>query len=95
MSKILATVAAGLIAVVSVATMSVPANASGISFSFGNGHHGVDLVFEVPVYDYDDDDYDWDDHVDWCDDHYQTYDEDTDTYAYAPGLRTRCIAPFD
>jgi hypothetical protein len=100
MSKILATVtAAALIVVTSVATTSVPANAHGISFSFGNGwgHHGINLMFEVPAYDYeDDDDEDISDaHIEWCDDHYQTYDEDTDTYAYEPGKRTRCIAPFD
>jgi hypothetical protein len=85
--------AAALIAVASVATTSGPANAGGISFSFGNGHHGFDIEFEVPVYDYDE--YTWDDHVEWCEDNYHTYDEDTDTYAYAPGQRTRCIAPFD
>jgi hypothetical protein len=105
MRRILVAGTAALFAAFAVAASAVPASAGGISFGFGgwhdNWHHdwyddGYGIVVEVPIVDEDDyDGYDWEDHVEWCDDQYQTYDEESDTYAYAVGKRTRCIAPFD
>ncbi len=99
MRKILVTGTAALFTAFAIAASAAPASAFGFGYGWGGGygwHDGVDLVVEVPVYDDNEDsDSDWQDHVDWCDDHYKTYDEDSDTYAYAVGKRTRCVAPFD
>ena len=41
-----------------------------------------------PVYD------DRSDHVDWCLDHYRSYDPRSDTYLGYDGYRHRCISPY-
>jgi hypothetical protein len=108
MRKILVTASAALFATVAIAASALPASAGGISFGFGGGYHdgwhghdgwhdGYGVVVEVPIVDeddYDDEDSDWDLHVEWCEDHYQTYDEDSDSYAYQVGKRTRCVSPY-
>jgi len=57
------------------------------------------IVVEIDPEDFiveeDDDDDDDDDssHVSWCKRQYQTYDEDTDMYFYAPGKQRHCNSP--
>jgi len=106
MRKLLATAAAtAVIAVASVAATTAPASAG---FYFGVGgfgphgyhhHHGYGygggVVVEVPVYEeYDASGVRYDRHVEWCGDHYKTYDEDTNLYFYKPGLQRECVSPF-
>ncbi len=110
MRKILAAaIATTLIAAASVAVTAAPANAGGIYVGIGGwgsgwgpgyGYYGYHhpRVVAVPVYEDDYDDYDTgglpEAHVDWCDDHYQTYDEDTNLYFYKPGKQRQCVSPY-
>lgn len=105
MRKILALGAAAAFAAFSLTMTAVPASAGGISFGFGGGDwdddYGGGIVLEfdtedmyVPEVEYETD-YDSDDrHTDWCESQYQTYDEDTDLYFYAPGKQRQCISPW-
>jgi hypothetical protein len=106
MRKLLVTGAAALFATLAIAAMPATANAGGISFGFGYGGYDDDwydyddgIVVEVPIvveddYDYDDDEDDSDAHTEWCEEHYQTYDEDTNLYFYAIGKQKECVSPF-
>lgn len=81
---------------------------AGAQFQFGydddDDDYGGGVTIEVPIYDDDDNDYEDDDdydggygndHVTWCKNHYQTYDEDTDLYYYAAGKQRHCNSPHD
>jgi BA14K-like protein len=100
MRKLLIAGAAALFTALAVAGTTAPANAFGFSIGYGDSDWGDDddgFVVELPIYSTDDADDQDDDaqHVAWCEGHYNSYDEDSDTYAYAPGKRTTCVAPFD
>jgi hypothetical protein len=97
--------AIGLAAALATAMLAASAASAGtFYFGFGGnhgwGHHGwdddADVYVDVPVYvgpDYDEEDDDR--HVAWCENQYDSYDEDTDTYYYAPGKQRRCNSPYD
>lgn len=94
---------AAVFAALPLAMTTMPANAGGISFGFGDfGYDGYDhwddddgIVIELDTDDIDIDDVsDMDRHTEWCEDQYQTYDEDTDLYFYAPGKQKQCISPW-
>jgi BA14K-like protein len=101
MRKILIAGTAALFTALAVAGSTAPANAFGLSFGYGGSDWGDDedsgFVVELPIYSSDatDDEDDDAQHVAWCEGRYKTYDEDSDTYAYAPGKRKTCVAPFD
>ena len=102
MNKLLATGFA-ILAAATVAVTAAPASAFSIGFGSGYGYdwddHGWDddggvyIEFDVDDYDYDDSYSSWDAHVDWCEEHYQTYDPDTNLYYYAVGQQTECDSP--
>jgi hypothetical protein len=106
MRKILVTGAAALFATLAIAAMPATASAGGVSFGVGYGwgggyyggwhpyHNHVYVQVPVVVDDYNDDESDWDMHVEWCEDHYQTYDEDTNLYFYKPGKQKACVSPY-
>jgi hypothetical protein len=107
MKKLLALGTAAAFAVLSLTMTAVPASAGGISFGFGgfdsdwddDYDSGIVLEFDtddiyVPDVEYEVEDDADDRHVDWCEAQYQTYDEDTDMYYYAPGKQRQCISPW-
>lgn len=102
MRKIVTFGIAAVFATLPLAMTTIPANAGGISFGFGGiGHHyyhdgwyDSGIVIEVEPEDMDDEDTDWEKHVSWCDDQFETYDEDTDMYFYASGKQKHCISPW-
>jgi hypothetical protein len=74
-------------------------------FDFDDDGYGWDddsdfeISIEVPSYDDEDEDEDDDGsypsaHTDWCDNHYQTYDEDSNLYFFKPGKQTQCVSPY-
>jgi hypothetical protein len=90
---------AAVFAALPLAMTTMPANAGGISFGFGgygyDDWYDDDIVIELDVDDIDIDDVsDMDRHTEWCEDHFQTYDEDTDLYFYAPGKQKHCESPW-
>lgn len=99
-------IAAAFAALSFTAVTTAPAHAGGISFGFGGFDDGFDygdwddddvgVVIEIDPEDFevDTDDGDTDRHVEWCEEHYTTYNEDTDMYFYKPGKQKRCISPF-
>jgi hypothetical protein len=108
MMKIATLGVAAVFAALTFTAATAPAQAGGISFGFGDydddfgfdSDYGWDdddygIVVEIDPEDYvmdgdeDDDDY----HVTWCKNHFQTYDEDTDMYFYAPGKQKHCNSP--
>ena len=106
MKKIATLGVAAVFAALTFTAVSAPAQAGGISFGFGgyDDDFGFDhwdddddygIVVEIDPDDYivDEDDDDDSYHVSWCKSHYQTYDEDTDMYFYAPGKQKHCNSP--
>lgn len=94
---------AAVFAALTFTAATAPAQAGSISFGFGDfdSDYGWDdedigIEFEVDTEDFvvDEDDSDKSEHVTWCEKKYQTYDEDTDMYFYAPGKQTYCISPW-
>lgn len=101
MKKVLVAGSAALFAAVSLAASAVPAAAGGsFSFGFGGygpydpwsyGHHGgiyVD-VGPGPVYGKSK----WQKHVNWCFNHYKTYDPDSNHYMSKWGPK-ECNSPY-
>ena len=105
MRKIATLGVAAVFAALTFTAATAPAQAGGISFGFGGyDDYGWDndwddddygIVVEIDPDDYvvDEDEDDGDYHVSWCKSHYQTYDEDTDMYFYAPGKQKYCNSP--
>jgi len=109
MKKLVTLGLAAAFAALSFTAATAPAQAGGISFGFGgysddwgydhwdDDYYGGGVYVEIDPDDYDDDDYggsDWDKHVSWCENHFQTYDEDTDMYFYKPGKQKHCDSPW-
>jgi hypothetical protein len=106
MRKIATLGVAAVFAALSFTAATAPAQAGGISFGFGGGYddfgydhwddddYGGGIYVEIDPDDYVVEDDGDDRHTEWCESHYQTYDEDTDMYFYKPGKQTRCISPW-
>ena len=95
---------AAVFAALTFTAATAPAQAGGISFGFGGDYdfgsdhwdddYGVEFEIDTEDFVVDEDDSDISGHVAWCESKYQTYDEDTDMYFYAPGKQTYCISPW-
>lgn len=103
MMKIATLGAAAVFAALTFTAATAPAQAGGMSFGLGGlGGHDSDfgVEFEIEPEDFIveeveevDEDSDLSDHVAWCSERYQTYNEETDMYFYAPGKQRRCVSP--